>query len=261
MGKYDSTKTRVTPVFDSLLGRDPTGLSWLQQLLSLPKRATGESSSFSDRLRNLGALEASSWGADERSLPAPRSLLHWLLTNASSPSSSYWQKTSSSVEKRKQLLVDRDPKLVIEAIKKLEKTKLPAKKWFVLEGATRPDVFLQTAEVLIVIEGKRTEPGPTTKTTWMKRRSQMLRHMDCASEIAGTRTVLGFFIVESDDDNDRGIPKVWQDAATDTVTKEMLEASLPHRNEDFIEKLANGFLGVTTWQEVCEEFGIVFPEN
>ena len=32
MGKYDSSKTRVVPVFDRLVEKDPTGAAWLPRL-------------------------------------------------------------------------------------------------------------------------------------------------------------------------------------------------------------------------------------
>jgi hypothetical protein len=36
VGKYDSSMTRVKPVFDHLYSGDPTGESWLPKLLRLP---------------------------------------------------------------------------------------------------------------------------------------------------------------------------------------------------------------------------------
>jgi len=105
-----------------------------------------------------------------------------------------------------------------------------------------------------VIEGKRTEPGPTTKTSFLNGRHQMLRHMDAAYEIAGHRVLLGFFIVEGDAAGD--IPKVWRDAAEQTLSPEAIHGSLPHRPEAERDAIAAGFLGVTTWQLVCERLGI-----
>ena len=41
------------------------------------------------------------------------------------------------------------------------------KSWHLFEGETRPDVYIETPDLLVVIEGKRTEGGPTTSTKWI----------------------------------------------------------------------------------------------
>jgi hypothetical protein len=40
MGEYNSTVTRVWPIFDCLLHNDPTGTTWLPSLLKLGSRST-----------------------------------------------------------------------------------------------------------------------------------------------------------------------------------------------------------------------------
>jgi len=108
-----------------------------------------------------------------------------------------------------------------------------------------------------VIEGKRTEPFPTLSTKWMPVRHQMLRHLDCAWEIRGKKEVYGFFIVEGDGEADAyDVPQRWIEASKDTISDKALKGSLPHRNPDEIEKITKCFLGITTWQAVCGEFGI-----
>lgn len=125
--------------------------------------------------------------------------------------------------------------------------------WWVLEGSTYPDAVIETPDAIIVIEGKRTERKPTRRTTWMSTRDQMLRHMDGAWEVRGERRVLGFFILEAD----RGkLPAGWETVAADTVAQDMLANSLPHRSPDERAAIAAGFLGATTWQDVCIEFGL-----
>jgi hypothetical protein len=119
-------------------------------------------------------------------------------------------------------------------------------------------VYIATPDLIVVIEGKRTESGPTTSTMWMSPRLQMLRHMDSALEAAGGRTVLGLFAVEGAADG--SVPTDWQQHAKDTISPEALASSLPHRTEADCETIARGFLGVTTWQAICREFGI-YPES
>jgi hypothetical protein len=128
-------------------------------------------------------------------------------------------------------------------------------KWHVFEGPTQPDVYIQTPDLILVIEGKRTERGPTVKTTWMPGRHQMLRHMDCAWEIAGRRKVLGFFIVEGENE-DGEVPEKWIDFSRQTIAPESIASSLPHRGPEEQQAIASCFIGVTTWQNVCSEFGL-----
>jgi len=133
----------------------------------------------------------------------------------------------------------------------------------VLEGRSAPDVFLATPEAVIVVEGKRTEAGPTTGTRWLPGRHQMLRHLDAAYEVAGRRAVLGFFLVEGGESGEP--PPAWLDAARATLAPETLAASLPHRPEPEREAIARGFLGVATWQELADRCGLdpaeVLPER
>jgi hypothetical protein len=136
---------------------------------------------------------------------------------------------------------------------------LPDRAWYILEGPSCPDVFLQTSSTIIVIEGKRTETKPTQMTTWMPMRDQLLRHIDCAWEIRDTRRVLGFMIVEGDS-GACDVPQRWMDWVEDVVDKsrerDVLNDSLPHRNESERADIAKAVLGVTTWQQLCAEFNI-----
>jgi hypothetical protein len=126
---------------------------------------------------------------------------------------------------------------------------------------SQPDVYLKTTEIMIVIEGKRTERGPTFKTKWMRGRDQMIRHIDCAWEIRGNRKVFGFFIVEGDGDADAlAVPPKWTSAAHTIITDESLMMSLPHRTEEERAEIKNCFLGVATWQKVCSSMQIRWDE-
>ena len=179
MGKYDSSRTRVVPVFNALMDRDPTGVEWLLPLLNLGSGATGKLTELSGQLISS---HAKWWGKKERRLSPPCSLLTWLVTHVSAPSSeSFWG--SPVTREKRERLVARDPKTVAEALRLLEQS--VSKAWYVLEGAFQPDVYLETENFIVVIEGKRTERKATSSTTWMPFRSQMLRHMDAAWEVSG----------------------------------------------------------------------------
>src|SRR6266545_2866910 len=79
MGKQDSSKTRVAPVFDQLLAADPTGQSWLNRLLSLGSRTDIVATVPKGQalIDGHGRL----WGTGEASIPAPPALLEHLVKN------------------------------------------------------------------------------------------------------------------------------------------------------------------------------------
>jgi hypothetical protein len=116
---------------------------------------------------------------------------------------------------------------------------------------------LVAQDALVVIEGKRTERTTTTDTTWLKGRHQIWRHLDAAWEIRGRRSVYGFFIVESDSNAaDGSIPEDWRLASASCLAPEALHSSFPHRSEREVRAISQCFLGMTTWRQVCERFGI-----
>jgi hypothetical protein len=132
-------------------------------------------------------------------------------------------------------------------------------RWFVLEGDSFPDAFLETEALVLVVEGKRTERSTTTKTKWMKKRSQLIRHMDAAWEVAAGRTVLGLLLVEGEEENPLAVPKQWARASDNQLCPDLLDPSLPHRTDEERQAIAAGVLGVATWQRVCHEFSIDWP--
>ncbi len=245
---YDSSLTRVAPVFDNLLQRDRSGTSWIPQLLRLPRHGAAQ---VGEHVR-VGNVLRHGWGRDEESLAPPLALLQWLVRNISDPREDGAWGDGATLVKRKALRAGEED-VVNQALRQLE-SEPQRQAWYVLEGASRPDVYLESDQVLIVIEGKRTEPGPTTHTTWMPVRHQMLRHIDAVWERRGGRPVYGFFIVEGDGAGE--VPEAWINHAKLTVSPDVLEKSLPHRTNPERADTAKAFLGVTTWQAVCGAFGI-----
>jgi hypothetical protein len=247
MGIFNSTKTRVEPVFQALTTSDQP---WLDRLLALPSFGHRDP----HRWNGLDlAVDQVLFGDKEKRLPAHPKLLEWLLENATDVTGKGLSACGPSTRRKRELLLARDAATLSEA-RTLLSTDRNERRWYVLEGPSCPDVFISTPDLVIVIEGKRTEAGPTTATTWMDPRHQMLRHMDGALQVAGGRTVLGFFIVVGE--NGGEVPALWKSAAATTISADVLTGSLPHRPEHERNQIARGFLGVTTWQVVCRNFGI-----
>lgn len=255
MGKYDSTKTRVVPVFDHLLNLDCTGVLWLERLIRLGTRAN-----VATVPQDIGPLISDhlpSWGKNERALSSPQGLLEWLVRNISKRQLTKSRNKGKTLEKRK-ALANGDPATLCEALCHLRAGKR-GKEWFVLEGESYPDAYLETDTLVLVVEGKRTEPYPKNDTVWMQYRPQLIRHMDAAWEVAEGRAVLGLLLVEGKVDNPLSAPKKWSRDSEKNVQQEQLASSLPHRSAQERQEIASGVLGVATWQRVCHEFSIGWP--
>ena len=249
MGKKNSSKTRVEPVFKKLYERDHTGKTWIARLLDLPIGGYP----ISMRSEWDLAIQEVGWGDNEKKLDPPVALLSWLIRYPRKPVSGKLSSDPVKAQKRLELIKGSEARQ-IEALKLLREN--PEREdWHIFEGKSQPDVFLQTRDLLVVIEGKRTERKPTTQTKWMKGRHQMLRHIDCAWEVAGKRTVIGFFIVEGNRTDDK-VPTQWMEYAKHTTSSEAVKSSFPHRGPEERIGIAECFAGVTTWQRVCREFRI-----
>jgi len=188
MGGKDSSKTRVKPVFDELFLKDKTGLSWIERLLRLPSMINMESALFPEPL----PLNIHAWADNEKALFPPRSLLRWLVMNLELPENYNFEDRSKNTQLKREALLRKDLTVIKEALSLLEHPVLLDQAWYILEGPTYPDVYLETDNLVVVIEGKRTEYTSTTKTTWMPVRHQILRHLDCPWEIRGARKLFGF---------------------------------------------------------------------
>jgi len=249
MGKNDSSKTRVAPVFNQLLNDDPTGCSWLPRLIRLPI----ESNSLSIQPNCRFIIKEHRWGANEKKLNPPVALLSWLIRHPREPVSGILSSDLAKAEKRRQW-IEGSQKTTIEGLSLLRHNPKGCD-WHIFEGQTQPDVFIETDDMIIVIEGKRTEREPTIKTKWMQGRNQMLRHLDCAWEICGEKQLVGFFIVEGNESSVE-VSSQWMAFAEATVNRATIASSLPHRGPEEQQGIASCFIGVTTWQRVCKEFGI-----
>jgi hypothetical protein len=238
-GRYDSSKTRVRPVFDTLwdVGRD-----WLPSLLELPSHGCPDSAVLAGDL----TLVSGYWEPNEKCLSPPISLLAWLVRNAGKLA------TEPTGDRRARLAAG-DPDVVDEALRLL-RTSNESRAWYIFEGPTCPDVLLTATDALVVIEGKRTERATTTDTTWLSGRHQIWRHIDAAWEIRGRRAVYGFFIVESAADG--SLPGAWEAAAKACLDPAALRGSFPHRSAEEVVAISRCYLGVTTWRAVCDRFSI-----
>lgn len=213
-----------------------------------------------DTPSDCGSLRRYNWNREDRTLreaklEPPRELLRHLVLNP--PRDVAEWKASEATREKRLTLARGNADVVAEALAFLARSTLPERAWYILEGRSQPDVYLETDQCLVVVEGKRTELAPTTHTSGVPGRHQMLRHIDCAWEARGGRSVFGFFAVSGGcTAADIDVPTQWANAAAATVALDTLEVSLPHRTEADRTSIASCFLGATTWQTICAEFGL-----
>src|SRR5919108_1911084 len=70
------------------------------------------------------------------------------------------------------------------------------------------------------------------------------------------RHVFGFFLVEGEPSAPSEVPQRWQEFTHETVSEDVLSESLPHRSDEERARIAEAFLGATTWQALCGDLGI-----
>jgi len=258
-GAFNSSRTRVEPVFDQLWEQ---GRDWLPTLLELPKDGcAGARVKPGDLTIVDGRWESKKFGMNEQPLGPPVSLLQWLIRNVGRTKR---EKLLKDVDfGRKELASDKPEiaqKAVEDALRLLRENPVP-RAWYIFEGPTHPDVYLVAKDALVVIEGKRTEATATEKTEWLDGRHQIWRHIDAAWEIRGPRDVYGFFIVEADrDSKDGAVPEHWRREAEKCLKQDALRTNFPYRSAHEIAAISRCFLGVTTWRKVCDRFGIDYSK-
>jgi hypothetical protein len=255
MGKFNSSATRVAPIFDRLFAADPSGSTWIPGLLKLGSRPA---QGFVALSPPLVAGHCQTWGSAELRLPAPLGLLEHLVHNvtveqvAESGDEGY-------VRTQREALARKEPATVAEALEALRSGRR-GRKWYVLEGDSKPDATLEMEDAVLVVEGKRTERSCTSATTWMGMRSQLLRHMDAAMEHFPGKRVFGILLVEGVGGSEAVVPSPhWAAESKAQYEPAVLRNSLPHRRPAERSALAASILGVATWQAVCAQNRIPWP--
>ena len=136
MGRFDSSRSRVAPVFDRLRAIDLTGRSWLPTLLSLPAREPRVTVAPSS-----GPLKKARWWPEEERLLAPKELLRWLVQNAAAPQSDAAWGGEQTKQKRISL-THHDPNVIAEAMKLLDGAAAADERaWYVWREPAVPTCF------------------------------------------------------------------------------------------------------------------------
>jgi len=254
MGKCDSSKTRVQPVFNALYWQDASGETWLRPLLEMARREAGaETIAVPPNLGRLASLHF------EFPADPPRAYLRWLVEHPqdlSSPPESEWRKWSRRTQERRRALLAGDSVAQAEAIAQLNRSRLPRRAWWRFEGVTYVDCALLTPSEAVFVEGKRTEIGPSRSVAWYPHRNQVLRVLDCAAAFAKQTGRPHFFVVLV---VERGLVEddLERQTEIEAVTwSETVRQSLSHLTDHEREDLLAHYLGTCTWQDIVETFDL-----
>jgi hypothetical protein len=255
-GQYDSSLTRVQPFFTALFTRDPSGRSWLSKLLAATPngvRALGDLVDAPGSLESAIAVPGASGvlACFEYPAVAPPSLLAWFIDH---PESLVWPKeaklSAETTRLRRALLYD-DPRG--SRIKAQERAREPlatrspfSREWWRFEGVTRLDCVLITDRLVVTVEGKRTEPlSPATE--WYPARSQLVRNLEAAKQIAAGRRWASMLLSENH------LPE-----GSVAVLDQTLAESTPHLGTVERDELRTAYLGNLTWREACDAVDVAY---
>jgi len=246
MGIRNSSLTRVKPLFDFI----DSDVDKLNQLFGLFKR-------------NIPKIETNSiieikYGDNEKKIPPSSSLLLWMLQNLKELNKvknfGVDNKNSETYQKRKGLFSG-DKKILNDAIRIIKtKAKLPDRDWYIFEGRTHPDIFIETIDSIFIGEAKRTEMDITTTTKWLNKRDQLIRHVD--SVLDQSKQIYSFYILDKNQFKSNFKKRMEQ-----YTIKEYYKENLRHRDDLSIEKAMNSFIGFIFWDDIAEYFKIKFPDK
>jgi hypothetical protein len=117
-------------------------------------------------------------------------------------------------------------------------------RWWAFEGETHVDCYLETERLVLLVEGKRTEPL-SSSTSWFPRRNQLWRNLEVAASVSNGKRFALMLLAEN------------------AEPEPPINESLPHfepYERDFLKK---HYLGCALWSDACHATGIesALPET
>ena len=120
------------------------------------------------------------------------------------------------------------------------------KAWYIFEGYTHPDIFIEGEDYIILAEGKWTEREITTHTEHLlenngEYRNQMIRHIQATLNYS-SKKIYAFYLVDE------------ECGYLDDLTKESFEKQLDKEtitlSFDNKKRIKEDFYGYSTWQDI-----------
>ena len=149
---------------------------------------------------------------------------------------------------------DKQDEAVSEALRLIEefyqtgKPTVP-REWYIFEGNTAPDFYIEGEDYIVVGEGKWTEGDITLTTTHLKgeeQRCQMIRHIQATlneTRLKGNnKKVYAFYIVEKGCAYES---KLTKKALAEQIKNETIDIPLVEQ-----KMILESFYGYTTWEDI-----------
>lgn len=234
MGKYDSSKYRVVPLVDAIKSNEEYFERFIQLVGLPPLCYPSDTNAF--------------WcGDQEKQLKPPKqhlaALIDYLAVKEHRKIANYGTKRNAlfgfeSLAERERARAE--AQRLLEAT--YENEPLP-KAWYIFEGCTNPDIYIEGDKYVIICEGKWTESHITTKTTHLHEenefRNQMIRHIQGALN-SSNKKVYAFYIVDAD-------CGYCADLTLNALKLQLeIETIKPTNKKDILD----AFCGYTTWQKL-----------
>jgi len=157
------------------------------------------------------------------------------------------KKYSEQTEYKRRRLLNNDPTVISEALILLRNNHVrnPNRDWWVFEGFTKVDCLIETENLVLAIEGKRTEEGPSLSIDWYPQRNQLVRNLEALKQYGKSKEYALILIDEE---------------GNYQLEESMFIASLPHFSSEERTELRKHYLGNITWKQVCIATGINYSE-
>lgn len=255
MGIYNSSITRVQPVFNELCQR--ANENWLPQLLGMASRAN---LCRPQGFASVGKLKRPFTHEFELGATAPVDYLKTLLASPGRLRSAVEcnpgilkSSKDPNVEQKRRSLCHGDSPTISQGLAKLDagEVRSGSGTWWVLESTTKVDYALFTEQTNIFIEGKRTEPELTKSVRWDVGRNQVFRNLDALRKSRlEDKDYFMLLIVDAGS-------KAEAEAVTLDAGYQVAVSSWPHlslkETRDLYDK---HYLGYITWTDISQGFGI-----
>jgi hypothetical protein len=247
MGIRNSSLTRVKPLFD-FINSDVDKLNRFFSLFNFKNQRIAHNSLIEIR-----------YGYNEKKIPPSKTLLIWMLQNLNDLNklANYGvDNIDSETYKNRKLLFSGNAKVLDEAINRIQThNEHPQRGWFIFEGNSSPDIFIETNDSIFVGEAKRTEKDITTKTKWLSQRDQLIRHID--SLLDQRKKIYSFYILEKDE----YLKGYYKERMELYSKKDYFKLNLRHRDDEITERAYNSFIGFVFWEDIADYFNICFPDT
>jgi len=265
MGSINSLQTRITPLVNGIK-EDNNRLTYLLNMMMNGYQ--------NKRWKNkdVGTIQAIYYEESElkeKSLPPTTERLIWLVENLKEAIGNKVLDPENKNTKRRNELISGEKRTVLEAktnILTYDESKSFPHKWWVLEGNSKPTIFILTDKYIFIGDTKATEEALTKTTNIDEDRVQLVREIEGAMKyekhnyVGGNqRQVISFYIFSEEFLGRKGN----RDDLTKTMNgdTDMWDNSLKQLSHQSIEEIKETYIGFTTWEDITETLGFIYSDS